>query len=192
MFKKVSLILFFITGIAHAGLLFTYHQLTLKNLDQMNALIKNKIKESKSAYSGKLVPLKEALQAIFSRPNTDDMINKVKDPLRNQLDQESSYEIIFEELIQEAIYALKNTKNFKRDVQVTYAIFLENTIAEFKPDIKDGNFEMKMLTKISESNLILTKEARKERQLRLMTEGVSPSELAKIILDEHKKNSSQK
>lgn len=175
------------TAIANAGLLFTYHQLTLKNLDQMNALIKNKIKESKSAYSGKLVPLKEALQAIFSRPNTDDMINKVRDPLRNQLDQESSYEIIFEELIQEAIYALKNTKNFKRDVQVTYSIFLENTIAEFKPDIKDGNFEMKMLTKISESNIILTKEARKERQLRLMTEGVSPSELAKIILDEHKK-----
>ncbi|MBN8535988.1 MAG: hypothetical protein J0M15_02955 [Deltaproteobacteria bacterium] len=192
MLKKASLILFFVTGVAHAGLLFTYHQLTLKNLDQMNALIKNKIKESKSAYSGKLVPLKEALQAIFSRPNTDDMINKVRDPLRNQLDQESSYEIIFEELIQEAIYALKNTKNFKRDVQVTYSIFLENTISEFKPDIKDGNFEMKMLIKISESNIILTKEARKERQLRLMTEGVSPSELAKIILDEHKKNSSQK
>lgn len=192
MLKKASLILFFVTGVAHAGLLFTYHQLTLKNLDQMNALIKNKIKESKSAYSGKLVPLKEALQAIFSRPNTDDMINKVRDPLRNQLDQESSYEIVFEELIQEAIYALKNTKNFKRDVQVTYSIFLENTISEFKPDIKDGNFEMKMLIKISESNIILTKEARKERQLRLMTEGVSPSELAKIILDEHKKNSSQK
>lgn len=181
----------FVVSLSEAGLLFSYHQLTLKNLDQMNTLIRSKIKESKAAYSGKTVPLKEALQSILSRPNSDDMISKVMDPIRNQLEQEDAYEKVFEELIQEAINALKNTKNFKRDVQVTYAIFLENTLAELKPDIKDNSFEMRMITKIAESKIELTKDARKERQLRLMSEGTSPSELAKIILQEYEKKKTE-
>lgn len=187
MLLKSMISCLFAVSLAQAGLLFSYHQLTLKNLDQMNTLVRNKIKESKAAYSGKTVPLKEALQSILSRPNADDMISKIMDPIRNQLDQEDAYEKIFEELIQEAINALKNTKNFKRDVQVTYAIFLENTLAELKPDIKENSFELKMIKKIADSQIELTKDARKERQLRLMSEGTSPSELAKIILQDYEK-----
>jgi hypothetical protein len=168
-------------------LLFTYHQLTLKNLDQMSSLVKNKIKESKAAYSGKTVPLKEALQAVYSRPNTDDMINKITDQLRTKLEEEDAYEKVFEELIQEAINALKHTKNFKKEIQVTYAIFLENTIGELKPDLKSDNFEMKMIKKIADSQIELSKDARKERQLRLMSEGTSPSDLAKTVLQEFEK-----
>lgn len=189
---KSLLIIFFISLCSQAGLLFNYHQLTLKNLDQMNSLVKSKIKESKAAYSGKVVPLKEALQSVLSRPDSDDMISKIIDPLRNKLEEEDAYEKVFEELIQEAINALKNTKNFKRDVQVTYAIFLENTLSEFKPDIKDDNFEMKMVKKIADSQIELTKDARKERQLRLMTEGSSPSEIARLILQDYEKRKSEK
>lgn len=180
-----------VAQISMAGLTYTYHQLTLKNLDQMNTLIKNKIKESKAAYSGKTVPLKEALQAVYSRPNSDDMISKIVDQLRSQLELESAYEKVFSELIQEAINALKRPQNFKKDVQVSYAIFLENTIAEFKPDLKSDSFELKMIQKIAGSELDLTKEARKERQLRLMTEGSSPSELAKIVLQEFEKKKTE-
>jgi hypothetical protein len=49
---------------AQAGLLFNYSQLATKDLDEMNQLVNDKISESKKAYSGKNVPLKEALQAI--------------------------------------------------------------------------------------------------------------------------------
>lgn len=189
---KSVVAIIFITVFSQAGLLFNYHQLTLKNLDQMNSLVKSKIKESKAAYSGKAVPLKEALQSVLSRPDSDDMISKIIDPLRNKLDEEDAYEKVFEELIQEAINALKNTKNFKRDVQVTYAIFLENTLSEFKPDIKDDSFEMKMVKKIADSQIELTKDARKERQLRLMTEGTSPSEIARLILQDYEKKKAEK
>lgn len=183
--------IFLLSFSAKAGLLFNYHQLTLKNLDQMNSLVKGKIQESKSAYSGKAVPLKEALQSVLSRPDSDDMISKIIDPLKNKLEEEDAYEKVFEELIQEAINALKNTKNFKRDVQVTYAIFLENTLSEFKPDMKENNFEMKMIRKIADSQIELTKDARKERQLRLMSEGTSPSELAKLILQDYQKKQAE-
>ncbi|MBL7545152.1 MAG: hypothetical protein JNL11_15145 [Bdellovibrionaceae bacterium] len=165
-----------------AGLLYTYNQLTLKDLDQMNALVKNKLQESKAAYSGKIVPIKEGIQAIFSRPNADDMIEKISAPLRTVMEQEDETEKVFDELVAEALNALTNTKNFKKEVQVTYAIFLENVISEFKPLIKKDSFEYKLIKKIADRNVELTKDAQKDRTLRLMQESVSPSEIAKKVL----------
>lgn len=165
-----------------AGLLYTYNQLTLKDLDQMNALVKNKLKESKSADAGKVVPIKEGLQAVFSRPNTDDMIEKISPPLRVALEQEEATEKVFSDLVTEALNALTNTKNFKKEVQVTYAIFLENVISEFKPNLKKENFEYKIVKRIADSGIELTKDAQKDRRLRLMQESASPSEIAKKVL----------
>ncbi len=166
----------------NAGLLYTYNQLTLKDLDQMNAMVTNRLKESKAAYSGKIVPIKEGLQAVYSRPNSDDMIDKISPPLRSALEAEDATEKVFEELVQEAINALKNTKNFKKEVQVTYAIFLENVISEFKPSLKPGGFEFTIIKKIADSDIELTKDAEKDRKLRLMQESSSPSAIASKVL----------
>lgn len=177
---------FFVTIILsmnlQAGLLYTYNQLTLKDLDQMNVLVKNKLKESKSADAGKVVPIKEALQAVYSRPNADDMIEKISSPLRTVLDQEDATEKVFIELVNEAVNALTNTRNFKKEVQVTYAIFLENVISEFKPNLKKDGFEYKIVKRIADSNIELTKDAEKDRKLRLMQESASPSLIAKKVL----------
>ncbi|MCB0368205.1 MAG: hypothetical protein KDD45_01890 [Bdellovibrionales bacterium] len=188
MLKKVLVVILFMIGMkSQAGLLFNYHQLAMKDLDQMNSLVQNKIKESQKAYGGKAIPLKEALQAVYSRPNHDDMITKVVDPLRSQLDRLDVYEKSFTELIQEAINVINHSKNFKKEVQVTYSIFLENVVAEFKPNIKDDAFEMKMIKKIADAKLVLSTDAKKERELRLMDKGSSPSELAQLVLDEYQK-----
>ncbi len=179
--------IFFVTIIlsitVNAGLLYTYNQLTVKDLDQMNALVKNKVKESKNADSGKIVPIKEGLQAVFSRPNSDDMIEKITPPLRAIMEQEDATEKVFGELVQEAINALKNTKNFKKEVQVTYAIFLENVISEFKPSLRVGGFEFKTIKKIADSDIELTKDAEKDRKLRLMQESSSPSVIAAKVIE---------
>lgn len=169
---------------SEAGLLYTYNQLTLKDLDQMNTLVKNKLKESKSADSGKVVPIKEGLQAVFSRPNADDMIEKISPPLRTALEQEDATEKVFGDLVTEAINALTNTRNFKKEVQVTYAIFLENVISEFKPGLKKESFEYKIVKKIADSSIELTKDAQKDRKLRLMQESASPSVIAKKVLED--------
>lgn len=169
---------------SQAGLLYTYNQLTLKDVDQMNALVKNKLKESKGAGSGKVVPIKEGLQAIFSRPNSDDMIEKISAPLRAALEQEDATEKVFGDLITEAINALTNTRNFKKEVQVTYAIFLENIISEFKPNLRKENFEYKMVKRIADSSIELTKDAQKDRKLRMMRESTSPSVIAKKVLED--------
>lgn len=172
---------------AHAGLLFNYSQLTVKDLDQMNKLVEDKIKESKKeAGAGKTVPLKEALQSVYSRPNDDEMIEKIVAPLRSKLDELEAWEKTVSQLTDEAVNALKNPKAFKPVVQVTYVIFLENLMAEIKPYIKDQGFERKTVEHIRDAKIELTKEAINERKLRMMKATVSPSELAEKILSQAK------
>ena len=117
--------------------------------------------------------------------NSDDMIDKISAPLRTALDQDDATEKIFGELVDEAINALRNTKNFKKEVQVTYSIFLENVISEFKPALKAGSFEYKIVKKIANSDIELTKDAQKDRKLRLMQESSSPSAIASKVLQNY-------
>lgn len=168
---------------AVAGLLFTYHQLAVKDLDQMNGLVAQKLTESKKSTDGKHVPLKEVLQAIYSRPNEDGMIDKVVAQVRSGLEEQEMYEKVIQQLTDEAINALKNPKNFKPDVQVTYAVFLENIMSELKPRLKEDGFERRLMLKIQNSEIEITKQAKNERIVRMMKNPISPSETAKLILE---------
>lgn len=171
---------------AQAGLIANYATLATKDLDQMNELVNEKIQESEQMHDEKYIPLKEALQAVFSRPDgTDDMIDKVVGPLRTKLDELDQWENAFTILVDEAVDALKNPKGVKPVVQNTYSIFLENFIAESKPYAKNGGFERKLLEKIRDAKIDLTKEAKNERSLRGMKVGDSPSDLAKRVLEQN-------
>ena len=184
--KKAKIIfLMMVSGLAiqaQAGLLFNYSQLTLKDLDQMSKIVSDSIKESKKSAGGKEVPLKEALQAVYSRPNDDEMIEKIVGPLRTQLDNLDAWEKSISQLTDEAINALRNPKAFKPVVQVTYLVFLENLLAELKPYINKPTFERDMVTRIRNANVEASKEALNERKLRSMKATVSPSEIADQIL----------
>jgi hypothetical protein len=186
--KKANLLLTVFTFVfclnAQAGLLFNYSQLALKDLDQMNQLVTDKVKESKKSGSGKNVPLKEALQAVYSRPNDDDMIEKVVTPLRTNLDELEAWEKTISQLTDEAVNALKNPKAFKPVVQVTYVIFLENLLAEVKPYLKNNGFERKLVERVKNAKIEVTKEAANERKLRTMKSLVSPSEIAEKVLEQ--------
>jgi hypothetical protein len=165
-------------------LLFNYSQLLLKDLDQMNDMVLAKVEESKKSSSGKNVPLKEALQAVYSRPNDDQMIDKVVAPLRTQLDELDAWEKTLSQLTDEAINALKNPKAFKPVVQVTYMIYLENLLSEIRPYLRGAGFERKLAERIRGAKIEVTKEAANERSLRTMKKSTSPSELADKILTE--------
>ena len=167
-----------------AGLLFNYSQLLLKDLDQMNEMVLEKVEESKKSDSGKNVPLKEALQSVYARPNDDQMIDKVVAPLRTQLDELDEWEKTLSQLTDEAINALKNPKAFKPVVQVTYMIFLQNLLSEIKPYLKTNGFERKLAERVRNAKIEVTKEAANERSLRTMKKSTSPSELAGKSLNE--------
>ena len=187
LFKKyvmaVSLVGLLLPASAEAGLLFNYSQLLLKDLDQMNQIVADKVKESRKSSDGKVVPLKEALQAVFSRPNRDGMIDKVVGPLRMALDAEDAWEETITSLTSESINALKNPRAFKPVVQATYYVFLENLISEMKPYADSEGFERGLLVQIRDAKISLSKEVVSERKVRSMLESVSPSDLAAKALE---------
>ncbi|MFN7824754.1 MAG: hypothetical protein ACK5P6_05275 [Pseudobdellovibrionaceae bacterium] len=176
----VSLLLF-ASFSAQAGLLFNYPQLALKDLDQMNKIVRSKINESKKSGGDKVIPLKEAFQAVFSRPNDDLMIEKIISPLKSELEEHEAYEETVRDLVKEAISALKNPKAFQPVVQVTYVVFLENIISEFRPKAQE-EFEKSIITQIRDAKIDLPKGARDERTLRMMKQNPSPSEIAAAII----------
>jgi hypothetical protein len=166
---------------AQAGLLFNYSQLALKDLDQMNKLVRSKIQESKKSGGDKNIPLKEALQAVFSRSNEDFMIEKLVPQLKVELEEHEGWEASVQALVKEALGALKNPKAFQPVVQVTYQVFLENIIAELKPRAGE-DFENRILKQIRDANAEPTKEAAHERRLRVMKQSSSVSQLADAVL----------
>lgn len=185
----LSLLAFVFCAQSQAGLLFNYSQLALKDLDQMSDLVSSKINESKKSQSGKVVPLKEALQAVYSRPNDDDMIEKVVAPLRTSLDELGDWEKSISQLTDEAINALRNPKAFKPVVLVTYVIFLENLLSEIKPFLKDQGFERSLVERVRDAKIIVPKEAMNEMKVRTMRTLVSPSEIAERVLVRHDEKS---
>lgn len=191
--KKAILFLFAVILFqsVQAGLLFPYNRLALKDLDQMNKLVQDKIRESQKSRGDQVIPLKEALQAVYSRPNEDYMIDKVISQLRNALDEHDAYEVSVRALVKEATGALKNPKAFNGVVQATYVIFLENLIADYKTKLSEG-FSTEILEKIRDAKINLSKEAINERRLRMMKESFSPSELADKALKEYQENEKKK
>ncbi len=166
----------------NAGLLFNYSELTIKDLDQITKMVNDKLKESRKSSSGKVIPLREALQAVYSRPNPDGMIEKVVSPLRNKLDDLGLWEKTISQLTDEAIGALKHPKTFKPVVQGTYVVFLENLLAEIKPLIFEDGFERKLAERIRDAKIEISKEARNELNVRMMKTFSSPSLIATQIL----------
>ncbi len=150
----------------------------------MNKLVRSKIQESKKSGGDKNIPLKEALQAVFSRSNEDFMIEKLLPQLKVELEEHDGWEVSLQALVKEALGALKNPKAFKPVVQVTYQVFLENVISELKPRAGEP-FEHKILTQIRDSKAEVTKEAANERRLRVMKDSTAVSVLADAVLKAH-------
>lgn len=147
----------------------------------MNDMVKSKIKEFKK--DGSVEILKDAVQAVYSRPNDDGMVEKVITPLRNELDENDQWETTMDALVQEAIGSLKNPKAFKPVVQNTYAIFLQNVVADFKPFAERDGHERRVIKTIADAKVEFSKEAANERKLRTMSVPKSPSELATMVLE---------
>lgn len=187
----ISFVLLFTLN-ANAGLLHTYDKLMVMDLDQMSKLVQDKIKESKKA-DAKVVPLKEALQAVYSRPDSDRMIEKVASPLRFELDELGEYRRVMKELIDEALNALKHTRNFRPSVQVTYIVFLENFMGENKnAATKEDGFERGLIKKIKKAKIKVTKEATNERNVKGLKEKKSPSDTAEEVLENIKQLEKEK
>lgn len=184
--KKQNWLSLLIVGLipfsAFAQTMYSYTRLALKDLDEMNKIVQDKIEQSKNAPGdGKVGPLQEALQAVFARSNEDLMIEKIITPLKNELEDLESWETSVGSMVDDALRGLKDPEKMKPVAQVTYLIMLENILQEFKPRATD-KFEAMIITRIRDAKIKLSKAASKERRLKTMKDVKSPSDIADGIL----------
>jgi hypothetical protein len=163
-------------------LLFAYHDLAVKNLDEMSELVQSQIKKSRTAEQERMPPLLQGLMAVYARPDGDGMIDKVVGSLRSEIEDIDTWPSSMNLMTDKAITALQNSGKVSAVDQVSYTIILTNVLAQLKPASKRDGFEKEIVIKIRDANIELSKKMRDERRLRMMKNTVSPSEIAARIL----------
>lgn len=163
--------------------IYVYHRLVMKDLEQMDTFVSDRIKKSKEAGQNKEELLYEALLTLFSRPNLDNLIEKIAPTLHAELVSQNLHTKLYSQMINEAISTLKsqNLMNIKIDTQLTYLIALENWMVEFRPKATSSDIQ-KWYQQIADSNLDLSKKQLKHAKIQMPYNLKSPSQLANEIL----------
>ncbi len=188
--KIFNLILFFslFSLGAYAKVPYTFSQLALRDLDEMNKMIEDRKKES---LKDKItMPLREAMVIILSRPDEDTMVYKIMPVLQTELEKYDLFEATFENVVDEAIKTLKEMKSSppKSDLPqlATYVVILENSLSELRAK-KDEEFNKRVLAKIRDAKLDIPKSVMDQLRMGPMKSVENPSEIAKKILEPKKK-----
>ena len=91
-----------------------------------------------------------------------------------------------DELVEKSIAGMKDDSVSASD-QVTYGVILENIISQFKPDFikqyKSPGFESRIIEKIANADVEFSRAAAAERKLSLMKGNLSPSLIARKLMD---------
>ncbi|MFP5518716.1 MAG: hypothetical protein ACLGGX_02340 [Bdellovibrionia bacterium] len=180
--KKLIIFLTLIGIQVSANPQFTYSELSLKDLEQMNSIVAEKIQQSQEGERDTIAPLAEGLQAVFSRPDGDGVISKVIGNLRSELDKHDAWEEVLNRLTVDALNDLRNNKKVPAAVQVTHLVFLENLLSEMKPFAKEDGFERSIVEKIRDAKIKISDKASAERSLKMIKASKSPSDIATDIL----------
>lgn len=165
-------------------LAYTSTRLKVMDLEEMTDLLQGKAKEFKKTDNSQF--LKDGLLICLSRPDEDSVIEKVMSSVKTPLEDHGLWESAVEELVDNAISSIKNETANGAD-QVTYSVALENLISEFKPQFvkqyKSPGFEARIIEKIAAADLSFTSQAKAERGLNLMRSSLSPSMIAKRLVE---------
>ncbi|MBT4763351.1 MAG: hypothetical protein HOO06_16775 [Bdellovibrionaceae bacterium] len=180
-----------------------YTQLQNKDLEQMRGLLKPHLKTSLVALKNAdnmasqaerekleaqaILSLRTALKIILSRPNKDNMTNKLLDEVQSRLTVLNMYMTSLDHLAISAITVLKN-KNLPREYLATNVFILENLMSQIRPKLSNSKY-MGIMQRIKNAEIDVPEKAIRLRRMRGMHKTISPSEIARQILkkDGHSK-----
>ena len=166
-------------------LTYAYSRLKLLDIDEMNDIVLKRVKDYRK--SKNQVVLREALLISLSRPDDDNLLEKLMSTVRYTLETNDDWEEIVESIVDESTSRLKDQTTAPED-QVTYLTALSNLVLEFKPELYKPDvspvFEKNIIAKIADAEIIVSDEARKESSLNSMYAVPNPSILAQNILKE--------
>lgn len=125
--------------------------------------------------------LREALKLTFSRPNSDNMIAKLVPEIRRELLNFGSFESTIDSIVIEALSTVTSRKGTAQH-QSTALFVLENVLSEIRPEVKTNAKLRKVVAKIRDAKISITKEVIKDQKLRGMFKTKNPSDLAREII----------
>ena len=190
---------------AVAQIEFDSAQLMMKNSDQVNDLIRKKIKIAEDAQASQkndeeedeisaqpeaIAALKDAMRIALSRPDQDGAREGMFSTVRRELVDLGSTDIVLKELADEGIEHLKSEHPPK--VQATYITLLENLMAELKPDLANNASSRKVVENIRDAKIKISSKVQSQQLLQSMKKQVSPSETAQKLLEATDKDKKKK
>ena len=190
---------------AFAQLEFDSAQLMMKNSDQVNDLIRKKIKIAEDAQASQkndeeddeisaqpeaIAALKDAMRIALSRPDQDGAREGMFSSVRRELVDLGSTDAVLKELADEGIEHLKSEHPPK--VQATYITLLENLMAELKPDLANNASSRKVVENIRDAKIKISSKVQSQQLLQSMKKQVSPSETAQKLLEATDKDKKKK
>jgi hypothetical protein len=189
-------------SVGTAGVEYDSNQLMIKNAEEISEIVRKKIKRAQEiqakqedndgttffAEPDAVEELKAAMRVVLARPDQDGTRATAFARIRRELVDLHSLDKALMELTQEGISGLKDSKTPARRAG-TYIVYLENLMAEVKPEISKNATFKRMIEEIRDANIQISDELRKQISMRTMAKPISPSETAAKILpkDQSKK-----
>ena len=179
-------------------------RLMMKNAEQVNDLIKNKIKKAQAVQAKQLESddgikadpaaiqyLEDATRILLARPDQDGTRAVAFSRLRRELVDLNAFDDVLKDLGKEGIEGLKDS-DAPITRQATYVTILENLMAELKPEVPTSPVFKKILEDIRDAKIEISDKVKVQQLLRAMSKPVSPSETAGKILESVEKKDDPK
>jgi endonuclease III len=169
---------------------YSYNKLKMQTFDEMLARVKKHVQTAESAgdedSDSAKAELKEALQLIFSRPNSDNMVSQLVPTVRTPLRNLEAFDSSIDEIVSAALATLKD-KKAKPSAKATAHIVLNNIMSEIKPDAKTNAAFGEIFKKIRDSKIKVTDDVKSEMRLGgSMKPPADPSEVAQRVIGDAK------
>lgn len=175
-----------LTPISSQASEYLYSKLQMKNYDEMQNEVKARVqkaeKEADADADSAKNRLRDALQLIFSRPNSDNMVSELVPIVRTPLKNLDAYE---EELGSVVEHCIDTLSDKKADVAIrsTSLLVLQNMLSELKPDVPNNPKIKALFAKIRDAKISIPDAVKSELLMRSSIKaGLSPSETAAKIL----------
>ena len=139
------------------SLRYYYDQLRIKDFTEMRKIVlfylrtaKGEIKSSKYSAMSPFLLIQEALEIAFSRPDTDDVLFRLKQMISHHAGSFESFDFFLRRLSSSAVEGIKN-QNFNPRERATYYFILQNIVHHLS--LKKSNENKKNLQIISKAQI---------------------------------------
>lgn len=164
---------------------YIYSKLQMKTYDQMRNAVNGRVRQAeqisdKNTDKAK-AELQDALQLIFSRPDTDNMVSELVPIVRAPLNNMGAYYGSLSKIVNHAISNINN-KSLNASVRTTGFIILENVMSELRPELRKTQIKA-LFARIKNAKIKIPSAVKSELFLRASIRiDASPSEIAAKIL----------